>query len=205
MIVEIAGIDGSGKTTLIHHLRRKFNENTDCWAYERSFKSYNTRLLEQIALNEGKSRADDCFNPAFVEFARALEMVRVSAEELYPARFGNKQLYFVDNYITEWLARAVYKKLGLLTEIRKILNCAPKPDFSFYLSIQPALALERLSARDKGDSILSSTNPLETLSRWTQSFGTAREMLPYAQRVLDASSPVNILVDEVYSCLEAQY
>jgi thymidylate kinase len=79
MIIEIAGVDGSGKTTLIHSLRRKINEEENRWAYERSFKSNQLRTLEQIAQREGKSRPHDAFPQEMVEFCRALEFTMIAA------------------------------------------------------------------------------------------------------------------------------
>ncbi|HCT78068.1 MAG TPA: hypothetical protein DGG94_20200 [Micromonosporaceae bacterium] len=49
MLVEVCGVDGSGKSTLIDTLRRTMN-GTGARAYERVVRSESRNLLESVAM-----------------------------------------------------------------------------------------------------------------------------------------------------------
>jgi nicotinamide riboside kinase len=58
MIVEICGIDGSGKSTLIDNLRGRIHADSPCWAYERVFRFRTKRFMDWIAQSEGGSYSE---------------------------------------------------------------------------------------------------------------------------------------------------
>ena len=68
-------VDGSGKSTLIGHLRRFLNNQGSSWAYERTFRDRSRRFLEQIALDMGYRRADEIFNTDLLAFSLAIGLV----------------------------------------------------------------------------------------------------------------------------------
>ncbi|MEX2104279.1 MAG: hypothetical protein WD907_02975 [Bacilli bacterium] len=195
MLVEITGIDGSGKSTLIAKLRKHFNSIPLTWAYERSFKNRGKRFLEHIALQQGKSRPEEIFDPALIEFHNALEMVEEINKHFYYLSKDSGLLFFVDQYYTAWLAHAVRRKITIVKELEAIYAYLPAPDLSIYLEVTTATALTRLQCRVKGDQILNEQNPLRTLTNMKDSFDLVHRSVPYRQVRVDAEKEP----EEVYT------
>ena len=88
LLVEITGVDGSGKSTLIGHLRRFLNNQGSSWACERTFRDRSRRFLEQIALDMGYRRADEIFNTDLLAFSSAIGLVEDVLRTFYYCRSG---------------------------------------------------------------------------------------------------------------------
>lgn len=203
MLIEIAGIDGSGKTTLINRLRRQINGESLQWAYERNFKNRGKRLLEQIALSKGFDRCEEVFDPNHVEFANALEMVEEVHRHFYYLREDSRLAYFVDQYQTSWLATAKLSQLTVYDHLKDIYTYLPRPDLSVLLVLPPQAALERLNSREKGDQILQMKSPIEYLTRLEGAFEQVNMELPYPQVKLDALQSADEIFEQVLERIQA--
>ena len=106
MIFEFAGVDGSGKSTLIGAVRRRINEAGSAFAYERSFQSEGVRLLEAVASAEGRKRPVGVFGREIVEHVRCVDLVRRSFD-LHPYAGSTSQHVLTDSYIVEQLGRLI--------------------------------------------------------------------------------------------------
>ncbi|SFL00038.1 AAA family ATPase [Brevibacillus centrosporus] len=201
MLVEITGIDGSGKTTLIHRLRKELNEHSHIWAYERNFKNRSKRFLESIALNKGFDRCEKLFKPELVEFANALELVEEVNRNFYYLRDDSRQVYFVDQYYCSWMATAILNELDILEDLRMIYSYLPKPDLSIFLTVPPEIALSRLQAREKGDQILQLDSPINRLSNMAKIMDEVHKEELYPQIKIDGSKGPDAIYDEVITLL----
>ena len=100
LLVEITGVDGSGKSTLIGLLRKRLNDQQSAWAYERTFRDRSRRFLEQIALDSGHRRADEIFDADLLAFSSAIGLVEEAQRAFYYCRSnGGAQIYCVDQYL----------------------------------------------------------------------------------------------------------
>ncbi|MCG9635031.1 hypothetical protein L1D12_06870 [Vibrio parahaemolyticus] len=183
MIIEVSGVDGSGKSTVIGALRKQINKNEKYWAYERSFKSESVRWLESISMQLGKGN-----RPHHTFSHQSIELLRV--ENLFRYRNSindcHNQIYFFDSYIVDQLSRLIAK--GVESEDAKILlDSIRAPDLSFYIKVSPELALDRMSQRPKGDSILLEEEPLEVTRLAISCLEKAQKKVVYPVYEIDGS------------------
>ncbi|ODP26035.1 hypothetical protein PTI45_04621 [Paenibacillus nuruki] len=197
MLIEISGIDGSGKTTIIDQLRNHFNASPLTWAYERNFKNRGKRLLEHISLLHGKDRAEELFDPNLIEFHNALELTEEAHKNFYYTNEKSGIMYFVDKYYTSWISQALLSDISILKELQMIYNNLPLPNVSIYLDVDPAIALMRLQNRMKGDQILNRKNPLKVLEKMRNSFETIHQSVPYEQYRINANEDLNKVLEQV--------
>lgn len=184
-IIEIAGVDGSGKSTVIQHLMRHFNELGQP-AYERSLRSVYKRVLDDIAFEKTASQNwSSMFDANSVELAQALEMLQLVQTQLAPFA-QSRQLFLTDTYAIRWLGVATDwgADLGVLGEVYSRL---PKPIVSIYLSVDPSTAHDRILARTKGDHILKMGNP-SAVAKYAAALDSALHFVPYEIQTVDANT-----------------
>lgn len=201
MLIEITGIDGSGKTTLMNRLRRSLNEEAGIWAYERNFKNRGKRFLESIALNNGVDRCEKFFKPELIEFSNALELVDEVNRHFYYLSENSRQVYFVDQYYSSWMANAIFQNLEIINELRMIYFYLPKPDMSIFLDVPPEVALSRLQVREKGDQILQLDFPLNRLSKMAAALDEVHSDIPYPQVKIDGTNATEVVYKEALGLL----
>lgn len=188
MLIEIVGIDGSGKTTAVQAVRRRLNEAGDAFAYERSFQSQGVRLLELAASRDTRRRPEAVFHRAAIEAVRTTELINWSSI-LSPFVNARRQVYFCDGYIVEQLTRI--RDFGIFTsEYETLLDHVVAPDARVYLKIPAAVAIERMRKRPKGDAILLAPAPLAKAQSLLQAMELALERFP-ADLTIDAESPAD--------------
>ncbi|MDA1763990.1 hypothetical protein PDK32_27540 [Bacillus cereus] len=200
-IIEICGIDGSGKTTLIHKLRRKINDATQFVAYERNFKNKGKRLLEHIAQSNGHKRAEEYFNVENIEFSNAVDMVQEVNSSFYFLNDNSTQIYFVDKYYTSWLAEVIVKKVDGVDKISQILNYLPKPKLSIYLDVTTSDAITRLESRTKGDQILSTKCPTNQLENLRVAFVESMNLTNLNYKIIDSTEGFEVVYEKALDYL----
>lgn len=202
MIYEIVGVDGSGKTTLIHGLRRVINEEGIAFAYERAFQSEGVRLLEAAAstVSDKRSRPFGAFGRPVVEHVRTVELVRRSFE-LQPYHGSRHQHVFTDSHVIEQLGRLV--QYGLRTpELDAVLQLALQSDLTLYLQLPALEAVERMKRRRKGDALLLATDPEQATSDAIIAIEAALESIPQRPIVrLDATLSIDTLLDQALASI----
>lgn len=200
MIFEFAGVDGSGKSTLIGAVRRSINEGGLAYAYERSFQSEGVRLLEAVASAQARRRPVAAFSRDIVEHVRCVDLVRRSFD-LHPYSASLAQHVLTDSYIVEQLGRLV--QFGCDSEYSvALVHKAIQPALTFYLCLPAQTALDRMRAREKGDALLLSEDPMAETQAVIRGIEQAlgHVLAPIVE--LDASQPVDALREEVMCHLE---
>jgi thymidylate kinase len=152
MLIEITGIDGSGKSTQIDHLMRWFSEQ-GISSYHRIIRPVSRRVLGGIASEKGFKSWDEIYNVESVELTTALELYQLVYSTITPINI-DKQVIITDTYIRNYLASAITRDLSIVNKILPIYQRIPKPDLSINLSINSKSAYERIINRPKGDHIL---------------------------------------------------
>jgi thymidylate kinase len=194
LLIEIAGVDGAGKTTLIGLLRKAINADGSLWAYERTFRDRHRRFLEQIAIDAGCRRAPEIFAPDVLAVTSALGLVDEALRAFYYCRSNEDgQVYCVDHYYTSGLAGAIADGVSTVDSVAHIYGYLPQPHLSIYLELPAGEALRRLEHRQSGDQVLHAASPLALLSRRVAAFETAHRHVPYRQERIDAT----LSIDEV--------
>lgn len=198
LLVEITGVDGSGKSTLIGLLRKRLNDQPSAWAYERTFRDRSRRFLEQIAADSGHHRADEIFDADLLAFSSAIGLVDEALRAFYFCRSnGAAQIYFVDQYYTGGIADAIARGVVALDPLKRIYGYLPRPHVSVFLDLTAEQALSRLERRASGDQILAVPSPITTLRHRVQAFRAAHEQAPYTQVRFEASEPIDEIVAAV--------
>lgn len=163
---------------------RHFNEQGQP-AYERSLRSVYKRVLDDITYEKmGAANWSAAFDADSVELAQALEMLQLVQTQLAPFA-KSRQLFLTDTYVVRWLG--VASDWGTdLAKLRDVYSRLPKPIISLYLSVDPAIAHQRIMARTKGDHILKMGNP-DAVAKYAAALNSAIEFLPYDIQVVDAN------------------
>jgi thymidylate kinase len=199
VLIEVAGIDGSGKTTLIHHLRGHLHEKGRP-AYTRTWPS----TVKRIAADTAHQAADrpwwEFFDPAAIETAAAFEHLAAVHQHLLPLDPG-RQVVLTDTYTVRWLATALLHgaEAGPLAALYARL---PAPDLSLWLDTDADTARARLLARPQRDHLTTTGNP-GRLDRYRQSLARAVDLVPYPVRRLDGGAPTAQVLAQAQPLLEA--
>ena len=202
MIIEICGIDGSGKSTLIDNLRNRIHSESPCWAYERVFRFRTKRFMDWIAQSEGEATAKSLFSVDTVQLAQVFDLVEDAVREFHYDTIDSRQVYFVTNYRASGLAEAWVTDSALLEPMTKVYALAPVPALSLYLRLPPEDALARIQARPQGDQLLRAASPLDALSSLSDAFDRVIERTPYPHATLDATTSPADLAERAYDAMQ---
>jgi thymidylate kinase len=149
-VVEVAGVDGAGKTTLAAHLSGHYIAQGRI-TYVRSFHTWVRRWTTAVAAGHGKSRAEH-FGLDAVEFATAMELMDRSQMLRRSAADGS--IFVLDPYIFCSAAMsASYGVTNLAAIVETYLAGAP-PDLVVYLEIDPRRAMQRIGRRVSNDNLV---------------------------------------------------
>ena len=202
MLVEISGIDGSGKSTLIRALKGQIDMRPAFWCYERNFRNRARRFLESIAMARRLERADDLFPSEALALVDAVDLVDEAVRTLHFDSSSSRQIYLVDHYRTSWMARAIARSREDGRLVAPVYDHLPKPSLSFSLVVPPAIALERLRLRGGGDQVLAKPDALGALSRLGDAFDCAIEGSPYPVHHLDGERPIAASLEDILSHID---
>jgi thymidylate kinase len=149
-VVEVAGVDGAGKTTLAAHLSGHYIAQGRI-TYVRSFHTWIRRWTTAVAAQHGRSRAEH-FGLDAIEFATAVELMDRS--QLLRRSAADGSLFVLDPYIFCSAAMsASYGVTNLAAIVETYLAGAP-PDLVVYLEIDPRVAMERIGRRVSNDNLV---------------------------------------------------
>lgn len=149
-VIEVAGVDGAGKTTLAAHLSGHYIAQGRI-TYVRSFHTWIRRWTTAVAAQHGRSRAEH-FGLDAVEFATAVELMDRS--QLLRRSAADGSLFVLDPYIFCSAAMsASYGVTNLAAIVETYLAGAP-PDLVVYLEIDPRVAMERIGRRVSNDNLV---------------------------------------------------
>jgi len=162
MLIEVSGIDGSGKSTCVDHLSRWAHE-AGVACYQRPVRSTYRRILGGIAASRGLRSWRELFDQECVQLATALEVLQYVATHITPINFPG-QMIITENYRRYWLATAVADKATNMSQLEAIYAQLPRPDLSLHFDSNADVAYDRILARSKGDHVLRSGGK-ERLSR----------------------------------------
>lgn len=195
MLIEICGVDGSGKSTLIDGARRRLRDSGFGAAYERVLRSESRNLLEAVCLEEG----DQVFEARDYELAVLIDAL-AQAHALDHYRGSTVSHVFVTGYRCALGARLEERGFATSVGLNKLVARLPAPDLLVSLRVPEDVAVSRMLQRSKGDSVLEDADPQALVERrqralktWGDRFGAVH---------LDATAPPSDLVDHVVQLID---
>jgi thymidylate kinase len=185
MIIELSGIDGSGKTTQLNKIMRWANESgVPC--YERVMRSTVRRILSGIAAEQGKDSWQELFEADAVELATAVEILQTVYATILPLNYPG-QIIISDTYVRNWIAKAIVRRPSSLESIAAIYRRIPSPDLSIHLDVPVKVAFERILARQKGDHILR-TGGLQRLKALADAYSIVPKHVHYPTQMVTSEA-----------------
>lgn len=148
IVVEVAGIDGCGKSTLAQALAGAVIGG-GAPAYVRGLHSWVRRSSTALAKRRGLHRGDYIGHEA-VEFAVAMELLDRSGQL---ALAGEQAAMILDPYTFCSAAVAATHRVRNLDAVLDVYFQARHPDLIVYLDVDPALAYQRIVARRGSDNV----------------------------------------------------
>ena len=194
MFVDIAGVDGSGKSTVSLKLSKMLNSaGLRCKVFHGYQPRRNMYMLKELCIKAGISfEESSAYNT--LGMAAALMDVFCNTTSLF---FENDfDVLIAEKYIKD---SVVYMPLlGGDINIAKIYEAAlPKPNLRIILDVDPAIAMERIIERSKKTGkLIQEKEQYNILSeaRW--------RFLSFADEVntvvIDGSKPLDSILSQVY-------
>jgi dTMP kinase len=187
-VVEIAGIDGSGKTTLAERLRRHFAALGHP-AEARRVHSLLRRWCSALGARHGLGRGDWVGHDA-VELAVAFEYLRESRRL---DRVPPGEVLVLEPYVLNSAAIAAALGTGNLPGLLDVYCATPAPDLTVLLDLDPAAAMRRILARPGTDNFVLTERHDPFIEKLHAAYGRVLPAFTAAGRellVLDGAAPV---------------
>ena len=144
-LITIDGIDGSGKTTILNRLQEKY-KNCELVTMSGVGKK---NFMNEIRLLSKKLNKDieNFFSPLFINIIWVMEFYTTGCyiEKLLS---GGTHVV-VDRYILSAKTYARATTQENMEIYNKIYELLPKPDLSFFIDVNPEIAIDRISKRKK--------------------------------------------------------
>ncbi|MEV7190838.1 hypothetical protein AB0N81_03385 [Streptomyces sp. NPDC093510] len=196
-LVVVEGIDGSGKSTLGRRIVdevRATGRSADWYPNKNLAPVRDT--LDAIAREEGHAdrfamlgRDEAQFLASILKWRDMLDLT----DDL--ARPGH--VVVLDRYYYTHLALAAVSGTANLPRLRRLYELLPVPDAVLLLDLPPALALERVTARN------TDTNSLSFLSRFRDAYRGLEEYEEGGFTTLDATGTADEVFTEAWSRLRS--
>lgn len=179
-LIELAGIDGSGKTTLARNLCGLFI-NSGRPAFVRGFHSWVRRWANGISVPRGLSRGQYVGHSA-VEFAVALEYLELS--KLAGDIGADGSVAIVEPFAINSAAVAAALEVKNLRAVVDAYLVGPAPDLIVHLDVGSAIAMARIRERCSGDNFLLDKEADSFIQRLHAAFETVIPMFQAAGRTV---------------------
>jgi thymidylate kinase len=188
MLVEIAGIDGSGKSSLVDSLTG--------WAHRRGGTTYDwtirstTRRLfgarPELARRVGRDAVELAVCAELIKEANAGATLRAPG-----------QLVLTDNYVRHWIANAAQYGTAIVEEIASLYReFVPSPDLCIELEIDYTVAFERILNRSKLDPSVHQGGP-DYLKNRSDALSNTRGICGYQTVCLPGNLPPEEILERV--------
>jgi dTMP kinase len=207
LLINIEGIDGSGKTTLINNLKKSLSKDlviTHNWR--------DTELGKEIWSLLDKSRANkeknlpSTWSYIFLIFAAFDELVK----KIINPNLITDKIIIIDRYLDSTLVyQGLEGDLGVdvLQEVMEKTIDVPRPDITFILDIDPQKAQERLNKRKKETGEYSNWDSLklEFHQRIRNYYLELKEYFPERICVINADRSETEILAEVLNIIKQVY
>lgn len=189
MLIELAGIDGSGKSSVTDGLRTLLRRAGHQAVYERAVRSDARNLMAAVAVSR-----PDSFTAREREIVVLLDAARQARAELSLYLKQADCHALVTGFRCTLAARLAVAGLAEDEGLLALHDLIPQPDLSLLLTLPVSHALQRIRARAKQDGVLVEPHPEETLASRQNALEYAAGRMNYPVRRIDAAAPLTDVV-----------
>lgn len=190
--IAFEGSDGSGKSTVLEKVKEYLDENNISYIITR--EPGGTKIGEQIRdilMNNENTEMEDKTEALLFAAARAQ-----SVEEKLKKELETRDLVISDRYVLSSLAYQGFARgLGVdgVRSINEFATSSLKPDYTFFLDVDPITVLERKKSQVEADRLEEESNNFHQ-----KVYDGYQELLKDEQNVIliDASQTVEEVVEE---------
>lgn len=189
------GSDGAGKTTVLEAVKKFLSEKNIDYIVTR--EPGGTRIgesIRNILMNKENTDMDDRTEALLFAAARAQ-----SVEEILKPNLEKKQLVISDRYVLSSLAYQGFARGMGVDEVKKINDFATdflKPDYTFFLDVDPIVVLERKRNSVEADRMEEAGN-----SYHQKVYDGYKSLLDEKCIVIDASKSIEEVIESTISKL----
>lgn len=187
MLISVIGVDGVGKSTLVHRLVMSLDSTIDCVALKIPLFANNAFIRYDYVLDEIEAHADSLAGHFRSELI-ALECLRFAVRDVEPAVSAGK-LVICDRYIESCLLYLRARALPTPT-IERVLQLTARPTLTILLKAEQGVRHRRLARL--GESL--------TTRQWEMMELTAGLLEQHASDigalVIDATQPVENVAEQ---------
>lgn len=189
------GIDGSGKSSVVHSIRSQLNRRDFLFTEE------PTKSWLGDAVRRSHSEEEDALTEAFLFMAdRASHNLKISQW------LSEEKNVICDRYYHSTVAyqgaalegKVDFDPFEFLFDINRQISI--EPDLVFFFEVDPAVAIERVNRR----KALSKFEELEFLRKVARNYSRMAKICNNVV-VIDSSGPLQTVIDDVMGRLQKQY
>ena len=189
MLITISGIDGSGKTTLCKTITEELiSKGFQAKACMPDYICNN--LMKEFAKNYyGDPYAyvpnfsEIYINGLFVDWLDTYDKILKKPTD---------EILIFDRYLFDFLAQAIHYQVKPIS-LLKMFTLFPYPDISFFISISPSLAFERLNIRSHPN--MHHLESLENLEILNEAYNNVMEKVQWTPKVVSGLEDINLILD----------
>ncbi len=148
MLVEVSGIDGSGKSSVLQAVKGRLIRAGMKVSY-RNFKSRSWLHLYNVAEATGV----DFWDFAGVDAPHFLAASDLFFEHsvIFGSAASRQHIFLVDRYLLSLISEAILTGMTKLEGLEILIDFCHSPDLSFHLNVTPNVAFSRAMARTSSD------------------------------------------------------
>lgn len=195
VFIAFCGIDGSGKTTQLRLLEKTLSDKGEVFTTRQPTDAYRQDPVIREFLNQETPPEEYETTVREMALYAAADRLRHLRREVHP-RLRKGHTVLTDRYVYSSYAYFLARGIDDLDWLMQLNRHAPTPDLVVYLDIDPALAIERILARD-GHSRKREEIDLDVMRRVRESFVTQPWGKSEAFHVVDATSPPEKIAEHV--------
>lgn len=192
MIIEIVGIDGSGKTSLANYIVENITlENEEIVFLNPFEKRECIDEIEQVANQFNKTKYG-LFSDRLINYLWIDDLLNNYINIILPIIQSNKSIIF-DRYL---LSARIYSKLTTNYSMDVIYDYLdkhlPRPNVYIFLSLPVEIALQRIYQRGKPLAFYESEEYLNKINMYYNNYFKNKESIIHEKIIyLDASKPID--------------
>ena len=199
MFITIEGPDGAGKSTQVNNIAKYFEDRG--YSVVRTREPGGTVIsekLREIVLDPENTEMSDVAETMIYAAARAQHV----AEKIAPA-LSRGEVVICDRFIDSSIAYQGYgRELGeKVREVNLIAVNGTMPDVTFFLDLDPAIGIERISANREGADRLEQ-EAMDFHYKIYEGFKEIAQREPERFIVIDASRSVDEIKADIYAKLD---
>lgn len=192
MIIEIVGIDGSGKTSLANYIVENITLENEGFVFLNPFEKRECiDEIEQVANQFNKTKYE-LFSDRLINYLWIDDLLNNYINIILPIIQSNKSIIF-DRYL---LSARIYSKLTTNYSMDMIYDYLdkhlPRPNVYIFLNLPVEIALQRIYQRGKPLAFYESKQYLNKINIYYNNYFKNKESIINEKIIyLDASKPID--------------